>query len=130
MVSRITRRNACVKALLRWGFLLFKFIDYKKHSMYGVFILIRVHTMAKISPNSRMNAIRTLDIGEVHTITEILPDTATAKEAKENCKRMGRALGSTLNKLSKEGIELSRTYTANILPKGRIACMLFIERIK
>lgn len=88
--------------------------------------------MAEINPNSRMNLMRSLKVGETFTLTELLPEEASILTAKDTCKRMTRTVGSTLNFLRhKEGLEFERsTLISYLSSKGRIACMLIIERTK
>lgn len=85
--------------------------------------------MIEDKPKSRLSAMRDMKVGDSIFVNRILPEDATANDARDVCRNRIRSICSSVNLLRKEGMKLETSSGVTFLTNGRLACVLVVERV-
>lgn len=88
--------------------------------------------MAK-NKKRRIDVMREMMVGDAMFSNELLPEGATASDARDMCRKMARNICSSVNALMKnEDMKFQTSTTTAILSTAnpRLVCTMVVERIK
>lgn len=85
--------------------------------------------MAKKDPNSRLSRMREIKVGESVYENRMMPASATVEDARNECRKMARAVCSSVNILKKEGFQFETVTGTLLANNSRMICILAAERI-